>query len=93
MIRSAAVTLAALSLPAGGALPTAQAESGASGGEQDPASEEQAPSDDAPPATVHVIVENVGSDRGTVRIALCDTGLSADGCPLRDQHPGFSWIP
>ncbi len=38
-----------------------------------------------PPApttgTVTVIVENVETDSGTVKVALCDKGLSREGCP------------
>jgi uncharacterized protein (DUF2141 family) len=44
----------------------------------------------APPASstvVHVIVENVGSDDGIVNVAVCDTGLSEDGCPFKTSVP------
>ena len=45
----------------------------------------------APPAAsstvVHVIVENVGSDDGIVNVAVCDTGLSEDGCPFKTSVP------
>lgn len=38
-------------------------------------------------ATVHVIAENIESPRGTVRLALCDTGLSVEGCPYQLSVP------
>jgi uncharacterized protein (DUF2141 family) len=52
---------------------------------------------DSPPPTaaavpalstvVHVIVENVGSDDGIVNVAVCDTGLSEEGCPFKTSVP------
>ncbi len=45
----------------------------------------------APPApktgTVTVIVENVESASGTVNVAVCDKGLSRDGCPYTHEIP------
>lgn len=49
----------------------------------------------APPAvtpdpdvtTVNVIVENVESSEGTVAVALCDKGLSNEGCPYHSEVP------
>jgi uncharacterized protein (DUF2141 family) len=50
-----------------------------------PTSEEEP---EAPPATtVHVIVENVESDSGTVNVAVCDTDFSPDGCPYKTSIP------
>jgi uncharacterized protein (DUF2141 family) len=60
-----------------------------------PASEEELA---APPATeeeleaasatiVHVIVENVESNDGTVNVAVCDTDFSPDGCPYKTSAP------
>ncbi len=36
---------------------------------------------------VHVIVENVESSDGIVNVAVCDTGLSEDGCPFKTSVP------
>jgi uncharacterized protein (DUF2141 family) len=36
---------------------------------------------------VHVIVENVGSGDGVVNVAVCDTGLSEEGCPYKTSVP------
>ncbi len=45
----------------------------------------------APPApkfgTVTVIVENVESDSGTVDVAVCNKGLSREGCPYSHKIP------
>jgi uncharacterized protein (DUF2141 family) len=38
-------------------------------------------------AIVHVIVENVESDSGRVNVAVCDTGLSEEGCPYHTSVP------
>lgn len=38
-------------------------------------------------ATVHVLVEDVESDKGTVWLALCNTELSIDGCPYKTSVP------
>jgi uncharacterized protein (DUF2141 family) len=38
-------------------------------------------------AIVHIIVENVESNSGTVNVAVCDTGLSEDGCPYHTSVP------
>jgi uncharacterized protein (DUF2141 family) len=49
-----------------------------------------APTPGVPPASstvVHVIVENVGSDDGIVNVAVCDTGLSEEGCPFKTSVP------
>jgi len=48
-----------------------------------------APPEPGPPtlATVRVIAENIESDRGTVRLALCDSGLSVEGCPYHLSVP------
>jgi uncharacterized protein (DUF2141 family) len=47
----------------------------------------ESPAAETPPAPtlarVHVIVENVESDEGTVWVALCDSGLSVEGCPYK----------
>jgi uncharacterized protein (DUF2141 family) len=41
-----------------------------------------------PPATtVHIIVENVESNHGTVNIAVCDTDFSPQGCPYKTSTP------
>lgn len=37
--------------------------------------------------TVTVIVENVESASGTVNVAVCDKGLSRDGCPYTHEIP------
>jgi uncharacterized protein (DUF2141 family) len=40
----------------------------------------------APPATtVTVIVENVETDSGNVNVAICDKGLSREGCPYHHE--------
>ncbi len=41
-------------------------------------------------ATVRVTVENVESNRGSVWVALCDTSLSIDGCPLQKAVPAVA---
>jgi uncharacterized protein (DUF2141 family) len=65
--------------------------------EQPPAAEE-APAAEPEPApkptaaAITVIVENVESAQGTVNVALCDTGLSREGCPYSTEvqaAPGF----
>ena len=53
----------------------------------------EAPADDAaipdatPMSTVHIIVENVETARGRVNVAVCDTGLSEEGCPYHTSVP------
>ena len=37
--------------------------------------------------TVHVIVENVESDAGTVNVAVCNTAFTPDGCPYHVAVP------
>jgi uncharacterized protein (DUF2141 family) len=64
-----------------------------SAGDSDPASEPPAVTTDpaqsvAPEpvptvASVHVVVENVESSRGTVWVALCNIDLSVEGCPYK----------
>lgn len=43
----------------------------------------------APPSgsSVHVIVENVASAAGIVNVAVCDQGLSEEGCPYKTSAP------
>lgn len=54
----------------------------------EPAAAEAQPDAEGLPATVvHVIVENVESDSGFVNIAVCDTGLSEEGCPYHISLP------
>lgn len=54
--------------------------------EPPPATAEPAPA--APTVTtVHVIVENVESNRGTVNVAVCDTDLTPEGCPYKTSAP------
>lgn len=53
---------------------------------------EPGPEEPAQPATpagtvIHVIVENVESSQGTVNVAVCDTGLSHEGCPYTTSAP------
>lgn len=46
------------------------------------------PESDGPStAIVHVIVENVESSSGRVNVAICDTGLSEEGCPYHTSVP------
>ena len=70
------------------ALSSVSAQDGA-GGTSAPAAPDTAPPESEPPtlATVHVIAENIESNRGTVRLALCDTGLSVEGCPYQLSVP------
>jgi uncharacterized protein (DUF2141 family) len=50
---------------------------------------EPEPEEPAQPAgtIIHVIVENVESNQGTVNVAVCDTGLSHEGCPYTTSAP------
>ena len=52
------------------------------------------PAPDAAPGTsstvVHIIVENVGSNDGVVNVALCDSGLSEEGCPYKTSVPAVA---
>lgn len=50
---------------------------------QEPAAEPEEPTS----AIVHVIVENVESSSGRVNVAVCDTGLSEEGCPYHTSVP------
>jgi len=43
-------------------------------------------------ATVHVLVENVESNSGMVWLALCDAGLSVDGCPYKTSVPAAQGV-
>ena len=47
-----------------------------------PASGKSAGKTEGPVQTVLVTVENVESSKGDVSVALCDKGLSKDGCPF-----------
>src|SRR6185503_5320401 len=74
--------------------PALPAETRAALPENVPAAEE--PPKEAEPkasgSTVTVIVENVESGSGTVNVAMCDKGLSREGCPyIREvpAQPGF----
>jgi uncharacterized protein (DUF2141 family) len=58
-------------------------ESAALDAESEPAPEPAKPDT----AIVHIIVENVESNSGTVNVAVCDTGLSEDGCPYHTSVP------
>jgi uncharacterized protein (DUF2141 family) len=54
----------------------------------EPEPEEPAAAPATPSGTIiHVIVENVESNKGTVNVAVCDTGLSQDGCPYTTSTP------
>ncbi len=80
---------------------TSEAPAASSAEAPPPASETEAPSDTAsvpeeapppPPAPptmgkITVIVENVETDTGTVNIAVCDKGLSREGCPYVREVP------
>jgi uncharacterized protein (DUF2141 family) len=64
--------------------------------EPDAAAAEQAPDEAAPAAppgsTITVIVENVENNAGMVNVAVCDKGLSREGCPYDKSiqaAPGF----
>jgi len=51
---------------------------------------ESAPAPGTAPASstiVHIIVENVGSSDGIVNVAVCDSGLSEEGCPFKTSVP------
>ena len=67
------------------------AAAGAAGASEEAAAEPAAPDaaiSDAPPmSTVHIIVENVETARGRVNVAVCDTGLSHEGCPYHTSVP------
>jgi uncharacterized protein (DUF2141 family) len=39
--------------------------------------------------TIHVIVENVEFETGTVNVAVCDTALSREGCPFDTTVPAM----
>jgi len=56
-----------------------------------PSAPEPPPAAAAPPApttgTVTVIVENVESATGTINVAVCDKGLSREGCPYSHEIP------
>ncbi len=70
--------------------PAAPAGSVSANAEQPPV--EAAPAEPSPPpapteGTVTVIVENVESDSGTVKVAVCDKGLSREGCPYSHDIP------
>jgi uncharacterized protein (DUF2141 family) len=54
-----------------------------------PAAEESPPADQpkSSGSTVTVIVENVESGTGTVNVAMCDKGLSREGCPYIREVP------
>jgi uncharacterized protein (DUF2141 family) len=41
-------------------------------------------------ASIHVIVENVESSRGTVWLALCNVDLSVEGCPYKISTPAVA---
>jgi uncharacterized protein (DUF2141 family) len=53
--------------------------------------EEAAVPEATPPApkngTVMVIIENVESSTGTINVAVCDKGLSREGCPYSREIP------
>jgi len=54
--------------------------------------EEEAPAPAPKTSRVTVIVENVESNRGVIRVAVCDKGLSREGCPYSHEipaHAGF----
>jgi uncharacterized protein (DUF2141 family) len=65
---------------------------GAAVAELPPATQEAPPAAPPPPpapttGTVTVIVENVESNSGTVKVAVCDKGLSREGCPYSHEIP------
>jgi uncharacterized protein (DUF2141 family) len=62
--------------------------------EEQPVAEPAPPAAIVPPAaakpttgTVTVIVENVESPTGTINVAVCDKGLSREGCPYSHEIP------
>jgi len=51
---------------------------------------EEVPQEEAPKpsaSTVTVIVENIESGSGTINVAMCDKGLSREGCPYVREVP------
>ena len=40
-----------------------------------------------PMSTVTIVVKGVKSEAGTVYVAICDKGLSEEGCPYKGQAP------
>ena len=68
--------------------PAGEGEAAATGeAASEPAAPDAAIPDAPPMSTVHIIVENVETARGRVNVAVCDTGLSEEGCPYHTSVP------